>query len=133
MLIVFSATSAFSPKLYNKLGARLSIFIGTLMCSLWVILVVLFGFGSDFYGLIPGYILAGVGLGFAVPSITRLGVSAVSESRGSLAGSILYMFQLLGGAFGLAVATTIFTDFAKNDITTIISESAVDISQTQKS
>lgn len=133
MLIVFSATSAFSPKIYNKIGARLSIFIGMLLCSLGVLLVVLFGFGSTFYGLIPGYIVAGVGLGFAVPSITTAGVSAVSESRGSLAGGILYMFQLVGGAFGLAVATSIFTDFAKNDLISRLSGSAVDISQTQKS
>ena len=133
MLIVFSATSALSPKIYNKIGARLSIFIGMLMCSLGVILVVVFGFGSSFYGLIPGYLVAGVGLGFAVPSITTAGVSAVSESRGSLAGGILYMFQLVGGAFGLAVATTIFTDFAKNDLLSRLSDSAVNISQSQKS
>lgn len=76
----------------------------------------LFGFGENFYGLIPGYIVAGVGLGFAVPSITTAGVSAVRESRRSLAGGILYMFQLVGGAFGLAMATTIFTDLAQNDL-----------------
>ena len=133
MLIVFSATSAMSPKIYNKLGARLSIFIGMLLCSLGVLLVVLFGFGSNYYGLIPGYLVAGVGLGFAVPSITTAGVSAVSESRGSLAGGMLYMFQLVGGAFGLAVATTIFTNFAKNDLLSRLSESALNLSEAQKS
>ncbi len=133
MLVVFSATSALSPRIYNKIGARLSIFIGMFLISIGVFCVVLFGFGHGFYGLIPGYILSGLGLGFAVPSITTAGVSAVSESRGSLAGGILYMFQLVGGAFGLAMATTIFTDFATNDLISRLSESAVNITEAQKS
>lgn len=133
MLIVFSITSALSPKIYNMIGARLSIFIGMLLCSLGVILVVLFGFGPSFYGLIPGYIVSGIGLGLAVPSITTAGVSAVSESRGSLAGGMLYMFQLVGGAFGLAMATTIFTVFAKNDLLSRLSGSTLNLSESQKS
>lgn len=131
MLVVFSATSAYSAKVYNKIGARLSIFIGMFLVSVGIFLVVLFGFGQGYYGLIPGYLVAGVGLGFAVPSITTAGVSAVSEARASLAGGILYMFQLVGGAFGLAMATTIFTYFAKNDLITRLSSSNIDLSKSQ--
>ncbi len=131
MLLVFSITSAMSAKVYNMIGARLSIFIGMLLCSIGVFCVVLLGFGTSFYGLFPGYIISGVGLGFAVPSITTAGVSAVSESRGSLAGGILYMFQLVGGAFGLAMATTIFTDFARNDLIGRLRDSNISLSQAE--
>jgi MFS family permease len=131
MLVFFSATSAMSSKIYNKLGARLSIFIGVVLSILGVLCVVMFGFGSGFYGLIPGFIICGIGLGFAVPSITTAGVSAVSESRGSLAGGIMYMFQLVGGAFGLAVATTIFTDLAKNDLLRRLHDSSLSLSNTE--
>lgn len=133
MLILFSLTSAISAKIYNRLGSKLSIFIGMTLISLGTVLVVLFGFGENFYGLIPGYIVAGVGLGFAVPSITTAGVSAVRESRGSLAGGILYMFQLVGGAFGLAMATTIFTDLAQNDLLKRLSDSSLNISKSELS
>lgn len=125
MLAVFSLTSAFSNRIYNKIGPRLSIFTGMALTTIGVLCVVFFGFGSSVYGLIPGYIISGVGLGFAVPSITTAGISAVKESRGSLAGGILYMFQLVGGAFGLAVATTIFTDFAQNDLLKSLSDSSL--------
>ena len=128
MLVFFSGTSAMSSRIYNKLGAKLTIFIGMVLSTLGVVCVILFGFGSGFYGLIPGYILAGIGLGFAIPAITTAGVSAVSESRGSLAGGIIYMFQLVGGAFGLAVATTIFTDLAKNDLLSRLRDSSLSLS-----
>lgn len=130
MLAVFSLTSAFSNRIYNKIGPRLSIFIGMALNTIGVLCVVFFGFGASVYGLIPGYIIAGVGLGFAVPSITTAGISAVKESRGSLAGGILYMFQLVGGAFGLSVATTIFTDFAQNDLLKSLSHSSLHLSKT---
>jgi len=133
MLVFFSATSAISTKVYNKIGAKLSIFTGMFLSTLGVVLVVLFGFSSNFYGLIPGFILCGIGLGFAIPSITTAGVSAVSESRGSLAGGIIYMFQLVGGAFGLAVATTIFTDLAKNDLLKRLHDSSLGLSQAELS
>ncbi len=133
MLAFFSATSAMSSKIYNKLGAKLTIFIGIVLSIVGVLCVVLFGFGSGFYGLIPGYILAGIGLGFAIPSITTAGISAVSESRGSLAGGIIYMFQLVGGAFGLAMATTIFTDLAQNDLLKRLSGSSLYLSKAELS
>ena len=133
MLVFFAATSAISAKVYNKIGAKLSIFIGMCLSIVGVVCVVLFGFSSGFYGLIPGYILCGIGLGFAVPSITTAAVSSVSESRGSLAGGIVYMFQLVGGAFGLAVATTIFTDLAKNDLINKLRDSSLSFSNAEQS
>ncbi len=135
MLVVFSATSAMSAKIYNMMGARLSIFIGMLLSTIGIVLVVLFGFGSSssFYGLLPGFLVSGVGIGLVVPSITTAGISAVSESRGSLAGGIIYMFQLVGGAFGLAVVTTIFTDFAKDDLLTRLQDSSLKLSNTELS
>jgi len=133
LLLCFSVMSAISGKLYNKLGARLSIFIGMLLSTIGTICIVLFGFSYGFYGLIPGFMICGIGLGFAVPSITTTAISSVSESRASLAGGIVYMFQLVGGAFGLAVVTAIFTDFAKNDLLSKLSSSSLSLSKTELS
>jgi len=115
------------------LGAKLSIFIGTALSTIGIICVILFGFSYGFYGLLPGFIISGIGLGFAVPSITTAAIGSVSDARASLAGGIVYMFQLVGGAFGLAVVTTIFTDFAKNDLLSRISASGLTISDTERS
>ena len=48
------------------------------------------------------------GIGLFYPTATTAGVTAVDESRRSLAGAILYMFQIAGGSVGLGLTTTVF-------------------------
>ena len=61
------------------------------------------------YGvLVPGMVLLGIGLGLFYSSITTAGVTALNPSRTSLAGGIVYMFQVAGGAIGLGFTTTLF-------------------------
>lgn len=115
-LLSFAIMAPVSGRIYNRLGARLSIFTGMALSSAGLLLIAFIGLDSGFYWLLPGFIISGAGIGFAVPSITTAAVSTVSQSRASLAGGIIYMFQLVGGAFGLAVVTTIFTDFANKDL-----------------
>ncbi|MFI5324185.1 MAG: hypothetical protein ACHQ6U_11820, partial [Thermodesulfobacteriota bacterium] len=50
----------------------------------------------------------------------------------SLAGGIVYMFQLVGGALGLAIVTTIFTYAAKRDVTDKISGYGLKLSEQYK-
>ena len=45
--------------------------------------------------------MTGVGAGFFYSSITTAGVTALDPSRASLAGGLIYMFQIAGGAIGL--------------------------------
>ena len=41
--------------------------------------------------------------------MTTAAVTALDAARSSLAGGIVYMFQIAGGAVGLGIATAIFT------------------------
>jgi hypothetical protein len=50
----------------------------------------------------------GLGIGLFYPTATTVGVTAVDESRRSLAGAIIYMFQIAGGSVGLGLTTTVF-------------------------
>ena len=50
----------------------------------------------------------GVGIGLFYPTATTVGVTAVDEARRSLAGAIIYMFQIAGGSVGLGLTTTVF-------------------------
>lgn len=133
MLLLFAVVAPISGKIYNTLGERYSIFIGMILIVIGTIGMIFLGFGSDYYGFLPGLIVCGVGLGFTVPSITTAAVGSVRESRASLAGGIVYMFQLVGGALGLAVVTTIFTDAAKNDLLRRISEAGINLTEAQQS
>jgi len=52
-------------------------------------------------------IVLGVGVGLFYSSITTTAVTALDPSRSSLAGGIVYMCQIAGGAVGLGVNTAI--------------------------
>lgn len=117
MLLTFAVLALISGRIYNLSGPRLSIFIGMSLTLVGTLCVIVFGFGGGYYGFLPGLIISGAGFGFAIPSITTAAVGYVRESMASLAGGIVYMFQLVGGALGLAIVTTIFTAAVRNDVT----------------
>ena len=57
----------------------------------------------------PGMIVLGLGVGSFYPTATTAGVTSVDESQTSLAGGIVYMFQIAGGSIGLGLTTTVFS------------------------
>ena len=63
------------------------------------------GYGS----LIIGMVMLGIGVGSFYPTATTAGVTSVDESQTSLAGGIVYMFQIAGGSIGLGLTTTVFS------------------------
>ena len=115
MLLTYSLVSPFSGKVYNSLGARNTIVTGMLLASLGTFCFAFFGLDSNIVYLSLSTMLCGAGIGLAIPSITTAAVGSVKESRASLAGGIVFMFQLSGAALGLAIITTIFIDTAIND------------------
>ena len=54
-------------------------------------------------------VVLGIGIGSFYPTATTAGVTAVDESQTSLAGGIVYMFQIAGGSIGLGLTTTVFS------------------------
>jgi hypothetical protein len=53
-------------------------------------------------------IVLGIGAGSFIPTATTAGVTSVDDSQTSLAGGIIYMFQIAGGSIGLGLTTTVF-------------------------
>lgn len=130
ILLSYALTSGFAGKVYNLLGARISIFMGMLLTAIGTFCIIVFGFGSSYVYMFPASIVSGIGLGIANPSITTAAIGSVKESRASLAGGIVFMFQLSGAAIGLAVITTIFIDTAINDFVHRISTLDLTLSAT---
>ena len=74
------------------------------------ILLLSFVDSSSRYGsLVPGMIVLGVGVGLFYSAITTIAVTALDPSRSSLAGGIVYMCQIAGGAVGLGLNTALVT------------------------
>ena len=65
--------------------------------------------GSGYGSLVPGMVVLGLGVGSFYPTATTAGVTSVDDSQTSLAGGIVYMFQIAGGSIGLGLTTTVFS------------------------
>jgi hypothetical protein len=76
--------------------------------------------GDSWAQLVPGMVLLGAGVGLFYSAVTTAAVTALDPSRASLAGGIVYMFQVGGGSVGLGIATTVFTARAGDGISSSV-------------
>jgi EmrB/QacA subfamily drug resistance transporter len=110
-LATFALVSFVAGPLYSRVGAkRLATFGAACMCAA-ALLFSLVGADSKYGALVPGMIVLGIGIGSFYATATTAGVTSVDESQASLAGGIVYMFQIAGGSIGLGLTTTIFSSF----------------------
>jgi EmrB/QacA subfamily drug resistance transporter len=108
-LAVFALASFAAGPLYDRLGAKRLAVIGAAFISLGPFLLSFLDEGSGYSALIPGMVVLGIGAGGFIPTATTAGVTSVDESQTSLAGGIVYMFQIAGGSIGLGLTTTVFS------------------------
>jgi MFS family permease len=62
-------------------------------------------FASD---LLPGYLMVGVGIAFAFVPVSIAALAGVAEREAGLASGLINTTQQIGGAIGVAVASTVF-------------------------
>jgi len=108
-LAVFALASFAAGPLYNRLGAKPLAVVGAALIALGPLLLSFVDESSGYGALVPGMIVLGIGAGSFIPTATTAGVTSVDESQTSLAGGIIYMFQIAGGSIGLGLTTTVFS------------------------
>jgi EmrB/QacA subfamily drug resistance transporter len=120
MMGVFALISFAAGPLYERLGPRPVLAAGAACLVAGPLLIALLEKGDSWTQLIPGMVLLGLGVGLFYSSVTTAAVTALDPSRASLAGGIVYMFQVAGGSIGLGIATTVFTAEAGDGISSRI-------------
>lgn len=108
-LATFALVSFVSGPLYNRVGAKPLAVLGAACIAIAPFLFSQVTEGSGYDSLIAGMVVLGIGIGSFYPTATTAGVTSVDESQSSLAGGILYMCQIAGGAIGLGLTTTVFS------------------------
>ena len=63
--------------------------------------------GTTYDQLVLGMVVLGIGVGLFYSSITTAAITALDPSQASLAGAIVYMFQIAGGSIGVGFNTAI--------------------------
>jgi MFS family permease len=108
-LATFALVSFVAGPLYGRIGAKPLAVIGAACMCAGSVLFSLVDSGSGYAALVPGMIVLGIGIGSFYSTATTAGVTSVDESQASLAGGIVYMFQIAGGSIGLGLTTTVFS------------------------
>ena len=105
----FALVSFIAGPLYNRVGAKPLAVLGALCMTVAPFLFSQVDSQSGYGALVVGMVVLGIGIGSFYPTATTAGVTSVPSSRSSLAGGVLYMFQIAGGSIGLGLTTTVFS------------------------
>ena len=92
-------STARAPRSSSRLGA--------LLLGGGMILLSAISAGTTYDQLVPGLVVLGVGVGLFYSSVTTAAITALDPSQASLAGAIVYMFQIAGGSIGVGFNTAI--------------------------
>jgi EmrB/QacA subfamily drug resistance transporter len=107
MMSLFALASFLAGPLYTRVGPKPIVSVGA-TCLVFGMFLLSFVDTIDAYqGLVVGMIVVGAGIGLFYSSITTVAITALDESRASLGGGIIYMFQIAGGAVGLGLNTAL--------------------------
>jgi MFS family permease len=108
-LATFALVSFVAGPLYERVGAKRLAAFGAACIAIAPFLFSQIDVDSGYDSLIVGMVVLGLGVGSFYPTATTAGVTSVDASQTSLAGGIVYMFQIAGGSIGLGLTTTVFT------------------------
>ena len=126
MMAVFALTSFVAGGLYNRLGAKVIVSAGAVCLTVGAFLISLIERDSGYGALVPGMVVLGIGVGLFYSSITTAAVTALDPSRSSLAGGLVYMFQVAGGSVGLGLTTTVFVTASEDRLQKDLAETRLD-------
>jgi EmrB/QacA subfamily drug resistance transporter len=105
-----------SQGLTTRFGARLVMVIGLLVLAAslgWYTQIPVHGhYWPD---LLPAYLTFALGLAFAFVSVTIAALAGVAPQEAGLASGLINTNQQIGGAIGIALATTVFTSYVNSN------------------
>jgi Na+/melibiose symporter-like transporter len=115
-----AALTPFSGVIGQRLGHRLRLLIIAGSCSVGISFVYLLRLdtGSGYAdGLLPAFVLRGLGIGLVMSSASLAVMSAVPLARSGLASGTLTMFRQAGTAVGVALMGAVFLRHIHSDLT----------------
>jgi EmrB/QacA subfamily drug resistance transporter len=107
MMATFAVTSFVAGPLYGKMGSKLIVSLGAAFLAIGIFMLSMVDSTAKYEDLVAGMVVLGTGVGLFYSSVTTAAVTALDPSRSSLAGGIIYMFQIAGGSIGLGLNTAL--------------------------
>jgi EmrB/QacA subfamily drug resistance transporter len=105
--IVWSAVAA---QLVTRVGVKPVLVVGMIMLTGGLVYFTQVSVGGSYLGdLLPGFLLIGIGIGFAFVPISIAALAGVQHAEAGLASGLINTSQQIGGALGIAALSTIAT------------------------
>jgi EmrB/QacA subfamily drug resistance transporter len=74
------------------------------------------GLHESFWGLLPGMLLGGVGMGFAMAPVTAAAMSSVRADKAGVGSAVLNSMRQVGGSLGIAIMGAIVASGVSNGL-----------------
>lgn len=107
MMVTFAVTSFVAGRLYGWIGPKICVTGGGVFLAIGMFLLSRISQTTTYDDLIFGMVVLGLGVGLFYSAVTTAAITSLDPSRASLAGAIIYMFQIAGGSIGLGLNTAI--------------------------
>jgi EmrB/QacA subfamily drug resistance transporter len=115
LTLTIIAFSGVAQALATRLGIRRVLPVGmAVSAGALVLFAQLPVHGHYFWDIFPAFLLSGLGLALAFVPMSIGGLTGVKESEAGIASGLINTSQQIGGAIGVAAATTIATTFTSH-------------------
>ena len=131
IMLGFAALSFAAGPIYDRVGAKIVVTAGAFLIAVGALLLTFLQEDSGYTALVPGMVVMGIGFGLFYGPATTAGITALDESRSSLAGGIAYMAQIAGGSVGLGLTTSIFTALSDRKLDQQITAAGIPLTDAQ--
>jgi MFS family permease len=102
--------SAVAAQLVTRMGVKPVLVLGMTLLTAGLVYFTQVSVGGSYLGdLLPGFLLIGVGIGFAFVPISIAALAGVEAAEAGLASGLINTSQQIGGALGIAALSTIAT------------------------
>jgi EmrB/QacA subfamily drug resistance transporter len=109
------ASAGVSQAIVTRVGVRPVLTLGMVLLTLGLLwFTQIDANGSYVIDLLPGYLLAGVGLGFAFVPDAIAALEGVTPEQAGIASGLINTSQQIGGALGVAILTTVAATRTEN-------------------
>jgi Major Facilitator Superfamily len=97
-----------SARLSNRVPFPALMGTGMLLAGIGLVLMHGIEVGDSWTGLLPGFVLAGIGVGMTNPGIASVAIGVVAPARAGMASGINSTFRQVGVATGVAALGAVF-------------------------
>jgi EmrB/QacA subfamily drug resistance transporter len=120
-----------SGRLFSSVPPRITLAAGLVLVGVGDLLESVLSVESGRWALLPGLVIAGIGVGIAIPTLSSATLGTVPPDRGGMASGAMSTFRQLGFAFGIAIFGVLFAGRVKDHLPGVPAADAIASGQAQ--